>query len=165
MRRLPVSLLICSLASLPVLAQTPDREMARCAAIGEAGARLACLDALAAAAVARLQPAAQVANQAANQAAQAKAQEQAFGAPPPKPTAAALPAPDAIDSEIEGFVAGWRPNQQFKLKNGQVWRVSDGSSGELGLHNPKVRVKRNLFGTYFLEFAGRNDAPKVRRVE
>lgn len=146
-------------------AQTPDREMARCAALSDAAARLACLDKLAAEAVARLQPAAQAA-------AQAKAQEQAFGAPPPKPVAARpepgagpAPAPNVIESEIEGFVEGWRPNQQFRLKNGQIWRVTETTSGDVGLNNPKVRVRRNFMGTYFLEFVGRNDSPKVRRVE
>ncbi len=156
------------LASPLASAQTPDQELARCAAIAEAGPRLACLDALAAAAVARLRPEAQAA-------AQAKAREQAFGTQPalksaPSATAAApvLPssgAADTLESEIEGFVDSWRPNTHFKLKNGQVWRVSDGSSGEIGLRNPKVKVRRNFFGTYFLEFAGRNAAPKVRRVE
>ncbi len=152
MKTLPLALLISAgLAS----AQTPDAELARCASLAEPAARLACLDPLVAAAVARLQPAAQ-----------AKAQEQAFGvAAPPAAKRAAPPVPDSLDSEIEGYVDGWRPNTHFKLKNGQVWRVSDGSSGDLGLRNPKVRVKRNFLGTYFLEFEGRNDAPKVRRVE
>lgn len=156
-----VALLIAGSAG----AQTPDRELARCAALSEPSARLACLDPLVAAAVARLQPAAQAA-------AQAKAQEQAFGAPPPKPVQAApqagaapAPVPNLIESEIEGFVEGWRPNQQFRLKNGQVWRVTETSAGEVGLNNPKVRVRRNFMGTYFLEFVGRNDSPKVRRVE
>lgn len=156
MKTLPLALLISAgLAS----AQTPDAELARCAGLAEPAARLACLDPLVAAAVARLQPAAQAA-------AQAKAQEQAFGvAALPVAKQAAPAMPESLDSEIEGYVDGWRPNTHFKLKNGQVWRVSDGSSGDLGLRNPKVRVKRNFLGTYFLEFEGRNDAPKVRRVQ
>ncbi len=152
---------VCFTALLPTLvtpqaalAQVPDREMARCAAISEPAQRLACLDALAFEAVARLQPAAQAELQA-----RAKAASFGVGA---KPSALAA---DLIESEIEDWVDGSGERTQFRLKSGQIWRVSDGSSGDVSLRDPKVTVRRNFFGTYFLEFAGRNSSPKVRRVQ
>jgi hypothetical protein len=135
-------------------AQVPDREMARCAAISEPTQRLACLDALAFDAVSRLQPTAQAELQS-------RAKSASFGVAA-KP--AALVA-DLIESEIEGWVDGWGERTRFQLKNGQIWRVSDDSSGDVNLRDPKVTVRRNVLGTYFLEFAGRNSSPKVRRVQ
>ncbi|MCZ8233626.1 MAG: hypothetical protein ACK520_11855 [Inhella sp.] len=145
-------------------AQVPDAEMARCAAITDGAARLRCLDALAAGSVARLQagtvaPAAPTAAAAVAAAPSPSDLAASMGLPPPK-----VAEPDRIDSQIEGRVEGWGPNTHFRLKNGQVWRVSDGSTGDLGLTDPKVTIRRNRFGTYFLEFEGRNDSPKVRRV-
>jgi len=126
------------------IAQVPDTEMARCAAITDGATRLGCLDALVAGSVARLQ---------------------AGTVAPAAPTAiaAVAAAPYRVYDQIEGRVEGWGPNTHFRLKNGQVWRVSDGSTGDLGLTDPKVTIRRNRFGTYFLEFEGRNDSPKVRR--
>jgi hypothetical protein len=46
-----------------------------------------------------------------------------------------------------------------------VWRVVDGSEAVLApMQDPKVRIVRNFFGTTFLEIAGTNNSPKVRRV-
>jgi hypothetical protein len=144
----------------PALAQVPDQEMARCAAIKDASARLSCLDALAAAAVARLGGGATAPATVAPPAPKA---EESFGKqsmPAPKPSG-----PDVLESEIEGLVEEWHGRSVFQLKNGQRWRVSDGSSGQVGQRNPRVRIVRNMFGTYFLEFPGINASPKVRRVE
>jgi hypothetical protein len=149
-------LLFSVLATCPqaAWAQVPDAEMARCARVSDPVQRLACLDALAAGAVARLEPAAQAAQQT-------RAQAANFGLPAQAPATNA----ELIETEIEGWVGDWNERTQFRLKNGQVWRVSDGSSGDVGLRNPKVTVRRNVLGTYFLEFAGRNGSPKVRRVQ
>jgi hypothetical protein len=74
-------------------------------------------------------------------------------------------APKLIDSTLVGRFDGWGPNTQFKLANGQVWRVSDGSSGMLDpVTDPKVRISRNMFGTMFIEFPGTNQSAKVKRV-
>ncbi|MFK3737716.1 hypothetical protein [Massilia sp. TN1-12] len=74
-------------------------------------------------------------------------------------------APKLIDSTLVGRIDGWGPNTQFKLANGQVWRVSDGSSGMLDpVTDPKVRISRNMFGTMFIEFPGTNQSAKVKRV-
>jgi hypothetical protein len=146
-------------AAATATAQVPDTEMARCAALRDDAARLRCLDALAAGSVARLQAGTSAPAPAAAVVAPAPDPAARFGAPPPK-----VAEPELIVSQIDGRVEGWGPNTHFRLKNGQVWRVSDGSSGDLGMTNPKVTIRRNRFGTYFLEFEGRNDSPKVRRV-
>ena len=91
--------------------------------------------------------------------------EQRFGLGQVKPAAKA-DEPTSIESTIEGSFNGWGPNTRFKLANGQVWRVIDGSSAELGpVSNQQVKIVRNVFGTMFLEVAGSNNSAKVRRLQ
>ncbi len=145
------------LLSQAALAQVPHTEMQRCRALADSTARLACYDALAA------QPARTPAPPAA--------------AATPAPTATASPAahatefgrassgPDSVESVIPGAFDGWAASKRFKLANGQVWQVADGSSAFYNLRDVKVRVKRGSFGSFYLEIDGVNQAPRVRRVE
>ncbi len=70
-----------------------------------------------------------------------------------------------VDSEIPGLFEGWGPKQVIKLANGQLWQISDGSSAVLYLTNPKVRVRRGMFGSFVLEFEASNVSAKVSRLE
>ena len=129
----------------PALAAT-DAELARCRATTDASARLACYDTL-------LPPPAA-----------------ATSGPVTAPVfgfekRALEGAPEAIESRIVGRFEGWGPKSQIRLENGQVWQVTDDSRGVVDLRDPKVRVTRAAFGTFFLEFEGRNRAPRVKRVE
>ncbi|QJE02350.1 hypothetical protein HH212_21915 [Massilia forsythiae] len=140
----PFGLLLCLSGAA---AHADDAAMLACRALPAGAARLACYDAI-------------PLDARAGAAAPATA-EQAFGMEAKR----AVP-PTSIDSTIDGNFAGWGPNTQFRLANGQVWRVSDGSSADLpAAANPKVRIVRNLFGTMFLEIDGTNNSPKVRRIQ
>jgi hypothetical protein len=134
-------------AALPAHAAT-DADLLRCRAIGDAGARLACYDALAA-------------TPAAAAPAPAPAPKVEFGFE----ARAWEQGPQAVESRIPGLFEGWEPNARIRLENGQVWQVTDGSRGVAGLRDPKVKVTRGSFGTFFLEIEGKNQAPRVRRVE
>ncbi|WP_332848801.1 hypothetical protein [Massilia sp. S19_KUP03_FR1] len=131
-----------------------DNAMRACRAMTDTSARLSCYDRIELSAM----PAAP--------AAPALTPQQAFGL---APAAMAVQAPakiDAVESTIVGPFAGWGPNTRFKLANGQVWRVVDGSDATLTpTTNPKVTIKRNFIGTIFLQVEGTNSSPKVRRVE
>lgn len=98
------------------------------------------------------------------------------------PAAAAVPAPasaagsrfglpaassdaDGVNSSISGRFEGWGPKTQFKLANGQVWEVEDGSSASLWLDSPKVRVRRGFAGAFYIELEGSNRSPRVRRIK
>lgn len=70
-----------------------------------------------------------------------------------------------IESHIPGRFAGWRPKTRFRLANGQVWEVSDGSSGVFDLVNPKVSIRRGALSAFFLVIEGHNRSPRVKRVE
>lgn len=73
---------------------------------------------------------------------------------------------DGVESTLVGAFNGWSPTTTFRLANGQTWRVVDDSSASLSTREaPKVAIKRNFFGTYFLEVEGMNQAPRVRRVD
>lgn len=129
-----------------------DAALLACRALPDTGARLACYDAIPVGA----RPAAAAATPAA-------APEQRFGMEQTRP---AETAPKSIESTIDGQFSGWGPTTRFKLANGQVWRIADGSSAEFApATQQKVRIVRNLLGTMFLEIDGSNNSPKVRRVE
>jgi hypothetical protein len=157
---LPLFLLFASGAAL-----ADDAAILKCRTLPVQAARLACYDAIRVGAAPAVAPAsAPVAAAAATPAAapaSAPTPEQRFGMEQVKPAGA----PRSIESSIEGTLAGWGPGTQFKLANGQVWRVADDSSAVLApMSNPKVRIVRNFFGTTFLEVEGTNNTPKVRRV-
>ncbi len=148
-------LLLLLLASGPALAD--DASLLRCRTIGDASQRLACYDALPAAA-----PRAQ-ANNAYTPAPSARAMEQAFGvAPEKKEREQQL---KSFTSTIPGRFDGLAPNQQIVLANGQVWRIIDDSSAPVSGINLKVKVERNFVGTTFMVIEGTNTAPKVKRIK
>jgi hypothetical protein len=129
-----------------------DAGILRCRAIKDSAARLSCYDALA---VPQASPA-------------------AAGA---QPKAAAAPAQfgmehkqdaqkfDSVESTIAGRFEGWGPHTQFRLANGQVWQIADGSQGTHWIENPKVRVRRGLLGAFYLEVEGSNRTPRVKRLQ
>lgn len=133
------SLLLLSTLALSGAALADDAAILQCRALGDAASRLACYDRI-----------------------PVGTPDQHFGMEPVKRKEAV---PQSIDSSIEGDFDGWEPGAQIRLANGQVWRVVDGSSAVLSpMKNPKVRVRRNLLGTMFLEIEGTNNSPKVNRV-
>lgn len=137
-----------ALLALPAQAQVADSELLRCAALPDATARLACFDELAVGAKVRQSPQGRSAAIVA-----------AFGAP------TAADQTTSIDSEIDGLLEGWGPASQFRLRNGQVWRVSDNSSATLYLKSPKVTVRRGALGSFVIEFEGSKETARVRRVQ
>lgn len=71
----------------------------------------------------------------------------------------------SIDSRIPGRFYGWEPNEKILLANGQVWQISDDSRGALVASDPKVTVRRGALGAFYLDIAGTNRSPKVRRAK
>lgn len=140
-----------------------DAAMLQCRAIAGVAARVACYDAIPVGAAAPL--AAPVVAAAAVPTPQQR--EQAFGMATVQAPKSATPEQDnSISSTIAGKFDGWSGNELIKLSNGQVWRIVDGSSAVLSpMTNAKVKVERNVIGTYFLTIEGTNNAPKVRRVQ
>ena len=156
-------------------AATAETEaLARCAAIGEPTARLACYDVLAA------RPPSAAASAATAPASPALATAATGPAEAPAPRATAVPAstpqrfglnkaaPRAAPAEaasIEAVVASITQNRlgqsQVLLDNGQTW-----VSAEIGLRiaaGDKVTVKRATFGSYMMLTSSRSSY-RVRRV-
>lgn len=132
-----------------------DNAMRACRTVTDTAARLGCYDKIDLAAVPAPPAAAPVLTP-----------QQSFGLAPAALAVQAPPKIDAIESTIVGTFTGWNASTRFKLANGQVWRVADGSDATLTpMNNPAVTVRRNFIGTIFLEIAGTNQSPKVRRVE
>lgn len=78
---------------------------------------------------------------------------------------ALLGLPGSMDSTIPGRFQGWGPNDTITLANGQVWQISDDSRGAMVATDPKVTVRRGALGAFYLEIAGTNRSPKVRRIQ
>lgn len=72
---------------------------------------------------------------------------------------------DEIHTSFEGEFTGWEAKQEFALANGQVWKIADGSTGYHRISNPKIRIKRGVFGVFFMTIEGLNKSPKVKRVK
>lgn len=146
--------------ALPAAAQSAS-ELQRCRDMKDATARLACYDAIPLAAPAPVVPPSTRA-----------------AAAPSAPAPAAAPVEfgferraeqkreeiKTIESRITGKVDGWEPNTRFTLDNGQIWQVSDDTRAYGNATNPRVKISRGTFGTFFLEIEGINAAPRVKRV-
>jgi len=72
---------------------------------------------------------------------------------------------ETIESAVAANFTGWGPNDRIRLLNGQVWEVVDGSSGTITPDMRRVKVRRGLFGAFFLDFEGLTKSPKVRRLQ
>jgi hypothetical protein len=130
-----------------------DAAILKCRALSDTASRVSCYDAIPVGAAA---PAPALA-------AAAKTPDQGFGIETMKQRTEQA---KSIESTIIGDFEGWGPGAQFKLANGQVWRVIDGSEAVLPrTSNQKVKIVRNLLGTLFLEIEGTNNSAKVRRVQ
>ena len=134
---------------LSSMAVASNAALLRCRGIGDPSARLACYDALV------LAPAEAKVDQDETSA------RQQFGLEMQANTTEIK----AIESNIPGYFEGWRGNARIQLANGQVWQVSDGSSGVHNIDNPKVRIRRGVLGAYYLEIEGINNSPRVRRLQ
>jgi hypothetical protein len=157
------ALLLLLLFSTTALAD--DAGMLRCRAIKDSSARLACYDALVVpgaaekaspSAPAQVAPSSQPASRAA-----AQSPPEQFGLEYRK----AETMPDSIESTIPGRFEGWGPNARIALANGQVWQVTDDSSGFHAIDNPKVRIRRGALGAFYLEIEGTNRSPRVKRLK
>lgn len=70
-----------------------------------------------------------------------------------------------LESAIQGHFDGWIGRARFRLANGQVWEITDGTQASYEQRsNPKVKITRGLSGTFFMEIDGVSQTPRVRRV-
>lgn len=147
-----------------------DRALLHCRTIADVAGRVACYDAIPAAAAgapkaaAVAAPGAMAAPATPAPSAPAASPEAGFG----METIAKrkTDTPSSIESTVVGKIEGWGPTTQFTLANGQVWRVVDGSSEWfMERTNPKVVLSRNAIGTIFFEVDGAKQPPRVRRVQ
>jgi hypothetical protein len=75
-------------------------------------------------------------------------------------------APDLIETRIIGDFDGWSGNTRFRLENGQIWRQNEPDTFIVRTKkNPKVTIRRSMFGSYLLKIEGYNSSVKVERVE
>ncbi len=135
-----------SLLLLASQSHADNAAIERCRQISEATQRLSCYDAIVIATPAKpyVQP-----------------NQDSFG------LVKKAPDPDAeiIESELAADLDGLRPNETIRLKNGQIWRVTDDSTVILPAGARKVKIRRGLFGAFFIEFEGINHSPKVKRIQ
>jgi hypothetical protein len=150
------NLVLLFMICLGTAALADDGGMLRCRGLTDAAARLACYDALPLPSVAaKSAPAVNAVSPAAPQTpAQFGLESKAYKSEL-----------DLIESRIVGRFEGWSAGSRIKLANGQVWQVSDDTSRNLDMNNPKIVVRRGVLGAFYLEIEGTNHSPKVKRVQ
>lgn len=143
MKKLPVLLLLAAGSAFAA----DDAALFHCRAMAEAGARLACYDAISAgtgtAAAPAVNPAFELKSAARKQ---------------PEESV-------TLETRIAGKFEGWSHGQLIRLENGQVWRVEDDSSETAYLDNPKATLRKGMLGSIYLDIDGARGAPRVRRVQ
>jgi len=155
------ALLLLLTASVSGTALADDAAILRCRAIADVTARVACYDAMPLSGAAAAAPAPAMAT-AAPAAVANPSKDFGLSAEKRRPANE----PNEIESSIVGKFDGWGSNTRFRLANGQLWRVADGSEAALWERdNPKVKIVRNSIGTMFMEVEGSVQAPRVRREE
>jgi hypothetical protein len=146
--------LLFATSTVASAADLPD--VLKCRGIATAEARLACYDRF----VDQLQASPQAGRPRTPAAAGAPARAE-FGLENRARSAQA----DEMRSSIDGAIDGWEPSTRFRLANGQVWQVIDGTRGAYLLRSPAVRISRGVMGNFFLQIDGVNQAISVRRVD
>jgi hypothetical protein len=161
----PIPILLVALAT-PALAQ--DEALENCRRLAEPTARLACYDAIPtrsrgaapAPTTAPIAPAGSAASAAA-------------AVPPAAPSVDTFGLPQrAREEQIQSITtsvgkdfAGWGQNERIRLDNGQVWQVVDGTVVAVRPGARQVVVRRGTFGSFFLDFEGVTQSPRVRRIQ
>lgn len=172
----PTLTLLAALLALPAARAADDAALRRCRVIADDKARLACFDALVPMPSRGVSaPAPEpVGMPMPSPAAPPLAMKAEAPAPAPAPAPAADPRfgldkpaaqPEAVTTTYPGTFSGWAPRQRLKLANGQVWQVADDTDGVYDLRDPKVTIRRTLFGSYVMEIEGAKRTLRVRRVE
>lgn len=117
--------------------------LADCRAIEEAGARLACYDALPATSVPAPAP-------------------EHFGKPPALPRE-----PDGIQTRLAERFTHFKKGTLFRLENGQVWRSVDDSSGYYPNipENAAVTITKSWSGAYWMVVEPVARKIKVHRIQ
>ena len=142
-----------------------DAGLARCRAISDPAARLACYDAL-------TPPGGETRTTPETKGAPAAAPSGAVQ-PAPQPPAgqfgledrvAPKKGPEQMESRVKGRFEGWWPTAIIELANGQVWQVTDSGSRFYDLDSPKVTITRGVFGAFYLSVEGENWTARVQRV-
>ncbi len=72
---------------------------------------------------------------------------------------------ESIKTRIVGEFKGWSAKSKFTFENGQVWQVSDGSSGAYFMQSPVVTIESGMFGSFFLRIEGANKSPRIKRIK
>ncbi len=144
-----------------------DEAIKRCRQLADTGPRLACYDAIALGAQpaprAAAAPAPVAAAPVAAAPAPAVATPEEFGLA--KSSAPQVKQLEVIESALLVEIDGWNAGEVIKLANGQKWQVVDASGGDLSSKANKVRIRRGMFGGFFMEFDGSNLSPRVKRIQ
>lgn len=71
-----------------------------------------------------------------------------------------------IDSRIAGDFTGWRGKTEFTLDNGQKWVQAESGSFDTGvIHNPAVKIKPMILGSWLMYVDGCGCSVRVQRIE
>jgi hypothetical protein len=83
------------------------------------------------------------------------------------PSKPAKPAPEVIESEIDGSFTGWEETTVWTLKDGSIWRVDNRPRPYFTnrITNPKVKIYPALMNGYWLEVPDLDIRVRVVRLQ
>ena len=86
--------------------------------------------------------------------------------PDPDPTRFIGLADEPISSRAQGTITGWQPGTEFRLENGQVWKVLKGKMRlDAPRESPPVKVVPGIAGRWFLEVDPELPKARVYRID
>lgn len=74
--------------------------------------------------------------------------------------------PDEIRTSIVGEFDGWNGSERFEMANGQIWEHRKSTRRVYpSVMNPKVLIRKNLFGFYMMDVEGAGATLPVKRIK
>ena len=70
-----------------------------------------------------------------------------------------------IQSSILGEFKGLQGATKLKLENGHVWQQRMKGQWKTSIHNPKVTIKKNIFGFYMMKIEESGKQIGVKRIQ
>jgi len=72
---------------------------------------------------------------------------------------------EIVESYIVGEFKGWKKGMKLKLRNGQIWKVTNVRPGYGKKQNPAITISRGIFGSFDAKIKGLKTKAKVKRIK
>jgi len=71
---------------------------------------------------------------------------------------------EEMSSTALGNFRYWREGQRIELENGQVWEITNDTNLFFKANNPRVKIEKGFFSSFYMHIDGVSQSLRVRRV-